>query len=333
MGPCGNLPDAVGAVPYGKHTGHYGHQRRCGADIGCCPFALDMLLARLQGQPVCGVAQTVFRGANDAAGEGALEFVACRHESGGRAPETHRQTHTLGAAHGNVGTPCGRFTEQCQREQVAVRSNQHSPSVGLFAEGGVVAHLAVGGRILQYGPETAFLKGISVEIASLHRDSECLGAGLDYREDVREYILIHKEKVASGGDSLPAAQVVHHAHRFCSGGGIVQHGAVGQWQTGHGGNHGLEYHQGLKPPLRYLRLIRGVRGVPGWILKNVAGNNGGCRGAVPAHSYQRTETFVLAGNLFEPRQVFPLSHGSIKLQRLLQQDVVRDGLLCEFFQG
>ena len=35
-------------------------------------------------------------------------------------------------------------------------------------EGGVVAHLAVGGRVLQDGPKATLLEGISVEIARLN---------------------------------------------------------------------------------------------------------------------------------------------------------------------
>ena len=67
-----------------------------------------------------------------------------------------------------------------------------------------------------------------------------------------------------------ARRPVHQRHRLGRGGALVEHRRVGHLEPGQVGDHGLEVQQRLQPALADLRLVRGVRGVPGRILKYVA---------------------------------------------------------------
>src|SRR5699024_1495475 len=62
--------------------------------------------------------------------------------------------------------------------------------------------------------------------------------------------------------------------------GFVQHRGAGQVQSGQIGDHRLEVEQGFQAALGDLGLVRGVGGVPGRVLQHVAGDDGGCVGAV-----------------------------------------------------
>ena len=256
-----------------------------------------MLLAGLQRQAVCRAAQTVLGGAYDAAGQEAFVFVAGGHKADSGASEAHRQAEALCAAYRDVGTPRGRLLEDCQGEQVAIGGDQHTAAVRLLAEGGIVADFSVCSRILQDGAKAAVLEDMARVITDFQFDAQSLGARLKHRKDVGEDVCVDKQQVAAGGHCFAGAQVVHHTHRLRRGGGIVQHRAVCQVETGQRGYHRLEYHQSLQTALRYLGLVRRVRSVPGRVLKDVALNHTRGGGAVPAHSDERCKALVCGGDV------------------------------------
>ena len=51
---------------------------------------------------------------------------------------------------------------------------------------------------------------------------------------------------------------------------FVEQGGVGDVEAAQIGHHRLEVEEGLESPLRDLRLVRRVRGVPGRVLQDVA---------------------------------------------------------------
>ena len=77
-----------------------------------------MLLARLQAEPVGGVAVGILRHADEAAGQLALEAGAHGHVAGVRSAEAHRNAEALAGADGDVGAELTRAGDQGEREEV-----------------------------------------------------------------------------------------------------------------------------------------------------------------------------------------------------------------------
>ncbi len=101
-------PRAIAVMPLGAvvdavHRRHHGEQHLRGADVARRLLAADVLLARLQREPVGGVAVGVDRDADEAAGQLAGERVGDGHEAGVRAAEAHRHAEALRGADHDAG--------------------------------------------------------------------------------------------------------------------------------------------------------------------------------------------------------------------------------------
>ncbi len=82
-------------MEYGIHRGHIGQQCLRRADIGSCLFALDVLLARLQRHAQRTVAGGIYRNADDAARNGALEIIFRGKEGRVRPAKAQRYAKAL----------------------------------------------------------------------------------------------------------------------------------------------------------------------------------------------------------------------------------------------
>ena len=274
---------------------HGGHECRCGAYVGGCALALDVLLAHLQRHAQRTVSETVHRYADDASRKVALECLACGHVAGRRASEAHRASEPLRSADGDVGAPLGRRREQYEREQVGGDCNERSGRMRRGREVGVVAYLAVGCRVLYQRAELLARKFVSGKVVHDKFDAERLAAGEQYVERLREYLFVDEYLVASLPDSLARAEGEHHQHRLGRRGALVEQRAVGYLHSGERTYGRLEVEQRLEASLRNLGLIRRVGGVPCRILEYVAhdGRRYGVR--VVTHSDKRAQLAVLVG--------------------------------------
>ncbi len=329
---AGDLGDALRAVPHGEHAGHGGHKGRGGADVRGGFFALDMLLAGLEGQTDGAFAEAAYRDADDAARQVSFVFVGAGHPTGGRAAEAHGEAEALGGTAGDVGTPGSGFLQHGEGEQVAPGGHQASGGVGAGAEVRVVADFAIGGGVLDQGAVAVRFKGIVKCLSGMDLNAQAGSAGTQHRQYVREDVLIDEDHVLAGFHGIAGPELEHHAHRLGSCRGVVEHRAIGEREAGERGDHRLEVDECLEASLRDLGLVRGVGGVPARVLKNVAGDDGGGGGAVEAQADERAEIAVLAGNLLEAGQVGLLADGGIEFQGLLQEDILGNGLLDEFFE-
>ena len=119
-GVGGNAPrnalQADRAVVDRVHAGHYGGQDLRGTDVGSGLFAPDMLLTRLQRQPVGRVAMSIDADAYQPTRHGALEVVAAGHVGGVWATVAQRHAKTLGGTDGDVGTQFARRRQQGERQ-------------------------------------------------------------------------------------------------------------------------------------------------------------------------------------------------------------------------
>ena len=70
---AGDASQSVGTVVHGVHGGHHGQQHLGGADVRRCLFPADVLLARLQGEPVGGSFLRIDRESDESPGQIAFQ--------------------------------------------------------------------------------------------------------------------------------------------------------------------------------------------------------------------------------------------------------------------
>ena len=125
----------------------------------------------------------------------------------------------------------------------------------------VVADGAVRRRVLQQDAEEVLLLKVDrLGRADVQGDPEGLGPCLQHRDSLRVAVLGDEEPL------LPVAldPETHH-HRFSCRRRLVQQRRIGERQAGQVSYHRLEGEERLQAPLRDLRLIRRVLGVPAGI--------------------------------------------------------------------
>ena len=108
----------LGAVVDRVHAGHHREQHLRGADVRRRLLAADVLLARLQREPVRRAAGGVDGDADEAPRHRALEVVAGGEVAGVRAAVAHRHAEALRRADDDVGAPFAGRRQQREREQV-----------------------------------------------------------------------------------------------------------------------------------------------------------------------------------------------------------------------
>ena len=119
-------------------------------------------------------------------------------------------------------------------------------------------------------------------------DPERTRAGAHDVLRLREDVVGDEEAVA-----LASSDALTQRHRLGGGGRLVQHRRVGDRHAGQVADHRLEIDERLEPSLRYLGLVRRVRGVPRRILEHVAQDHAGRVRAVVPLADERSHHLVL----------------------------------------
>jgi len=327
MGRVGGALQPFGTVVDAVEAHHRGHQRRGGADVRRGALALDVLFAHLERHAQRPVAQTVHRDADDAARHVALEGFARGHVARARTAQPHRGAQTLGRADGDVGAPFAGGFQKRQRQQVGDGRDQRALGVGGGREVRVVAHGAVGGRILDDGAELLAREAVFVVFVDDQFDAEGFAAGEQHVERLREDVAVDEELVAALLDGFARAQGEHHQHRFGGGGSLVQQRAVADLHARERDHGGLEVQQRFETALRNLGLIGRIGGVPRGILEDVARDGGGNRAGVVAHADERPQAAVALGQSADVACEFVLAHALRgQRERFLEPDGVRNDL-------
>ncbi len=297
----GDAPQPLGTVPDGIHAGHDGQQHLGGADVGGGLLPPDVLLSRLQGEPVCRSAHLVDGHPHEAAGHGPLEALADRHEAGVGTTEAHRDPEPLAVAHRDVGAPLAGRRQQGQGEQVGGGGHEGLGLVGGLGQGAPVAHLAVGAGVLHEDAEDALAaggleqplgRGHGRQVQPLHLDAERQGARCDHGVGLRQHLLVDQQHGVLGRLAGPP----HQGHGLGGRRALVEQGRVGDVEPGQVVDHGLEVEQGLEPALADLGLVGRVGGVPRGVLEHVAPHDGRRHGAVVAEADERGLDLVAVGD-------------------------------------
>lgn len=294
MGAPGDRPQPVGAVVDRVHPGHDGEQDLRGTDVAGGLLAADVLLAGLEGQAVGLVAVRVHGDADEAAGQGAGELLADRHEAGVRTAEAHRDAEALGGADRDVRAERAGRGEQREGQQVGGDGDDRAELVGLLDDGLDGAHGSGGARVLEQHAEDAALGDLGgdavAQVGDDDLDTGGLGAGLDHRYGLRQGVGVDQEDAL-----LDLADAPGEGHRLGGGGALVEQRGAGGGQPGQLGDHRLEVQEGLQAALGDLRLVRRVGRVPGGVLHDVAQDDGRREGAVVAEADHRGQHLVAVG--------------------------------------
>ena len=240
-----------------------------------------------------------------------------------RAAEEQRDAETLGGADGDVGALLAGRGDEGQREQVSGDGDEGAAFLGLGNHGGVVEHAARDAGLLQdHAVDDAVGQSLG-EVSDLHLEAEGLGAALDDRDGLRQAVGVEDGLAVVG--RLVFVGAAHHQHGLGDGGGFVQKRRVGDRQADEVLDHGLEVQQRLEPALGDLRLVRGVRRVPGGGFEDIAADHGRGDGVVVALPNHLDRGLVLRGQPAELGKDLDLAEGVLEGQRLGLTDGIRDG--------
>ncbi len=220
-----------------------------------------------------------------------------------RAAIAHRHAVALHRADRDVGAQRAGRGQQHQRQRVGGHRHQGAGGPQPRDQGAVVAHAAERVGILQQGAEQPFGLERRLGVGHHQADADRLGARAQHRDGLRVAGGIDEERARLG---LGQAQA--ERHRLRRRGRLVQQRGVGDVEAGEVADQGLEVEQRLQPPLRDLRLVRRVGGVPGRVLQDVALDHPGQDRAVIALPDQRGQHAVAAGDLAQPGQHLGLGH-------------------------
>ncbi len=282
--------EPFGAVIHRIHRGHDREQHLRGADVRSGLLAPDVLFARLQREAVCGLALGVHRHAHQSPGHAALQLIARGHVAGMRPAEAHRHSEALRIADRDVRAPLARRLEEREREQIRGDHEIAASRVQRLGNSRMLADLAVHARVLHQRAEGVERRDL-VGRHDAHFDAERLGARAHDVDRLGEHVVGDREKTRS---ALRRAQA--ERHRLGRRGRFVEHRSIGDGHAGEVGHHRLEIDERFQPPLRDLRLVGRIGGVPGRVLEDVAKDDAGCVGLVITLADVRLEHEILLGD-------------------------------------
>src|ERR1051325_4980220 len=158
------------------HRGYDGKKNLCRADVACGFVAADVLLARLQREPIGGSPFGVVRHSDQAAGHVTFEFVARSKVRCMWPAESERNAEPLGIADGNVSSEFTRRFDQGQSKQIRRDYHKCAGIMRSANESSVVIDRAIGRGILNKGAENRAIELERRGIADLDPDPEWSGA-------------------------------------------------------------------------------------------------------------------------------------------------------------
>ena len=124
-----NVPETVRAVIDRIHRRDHRRENLRSADVRGRLLAADVLLARLQSEPVSRLAAGIDRNADDAARKRALIGVLGRDKGGVRTAVAHRHAETLGGSDRDVHAQFPGRSEQGQCKRVARHDSERAGRV------------------------------------------------------------------------------------------------------------------------------------------------------------------------------------------------------------
>ena len=305
------------------HTGHDGEQHLCSTNVRSSFFASDVLFAGLQRHAVGHVALCIYRNANKATRNLALELVAGGEKGGVWTTISHWHPKTLGRTNHHVGTPRTRSGKQYQAHQVSHYRYINAVGFGFAAKIHIVAYTTIPIGVLKQNAKEVVVK-VKIFDQTIHQlNAQRFGAGFKHGFGLRKTLLRNKKLIALAG-SLHAMQ---HEHGFRSGCSFVEQTRVGNFHARKVAYQGLEIDECLEATLRNFGLVRRILGVPTWIFENVTENYPRYNHVIITETDIIFINLIFIGHLAQRLQHLKLVEGRSHLHGRLAADVGRNGLL------
>ena len=185
-----------------------------------------MLLAGGQSHTQRGLAGSVFRYADDAAGRRTFKFVFKGKISRVRAAEAHRHAEALGVAECNIGAEFdGRF-QQHQAHHIGRYGHNHAFFFQAADDTLQIDHIAVFADILQQSTEIITFRGC-LNLTHHQLETKIFGTGFHHVQRLRQHTHINKELVG-----FRLTHALGHRHRFGGCSGFVQQRSAGGIEAG-----------------------------------------------------------------------------------------------------
>ena len=289
---AGDFLEAGGAVIDGIHRGHHAEENLGGADVRRGLVAADVLLAGTEGETHGGVALGVFGNTDEPAGHLALEGVFRGEEAGVRSAEAEGNAEALGGADGDIGAEFAGGTQEGEREQIGGDDGVGAGGVGGGEEVFEVVDRAGGVGVLHEHAEAIRGGCIGAMVANDDRDAERDRAGLDDVDRLRVALFGNEEDAMGAG--VAVFEAVTHHHGLGGGGTLVEHGGIGDFETGEIGDDRLKVEQRFEAALGYLGLVGRVGGIPAGVFEDGALDHTGGGGVVVTGADKIAENLVLA---------------------------------------
>ena len=150
-------------------------------------------------------------------------------------------------------------------------------------------------RVLEQDTEYTGLFKILRRIADDHLVTESCGAGPDDLDRLGMYAAVNEELHV-----LVPAHALDERHRLGGCGALVEEGRVRNVEPGEVAHSRLKVDERFEPSLGDLRLVRGVSGVPTWILENIALDDAGRDRSVVPHADEGSIHLVLIRDAAHP---------------------------------
>ncbi len=224
--PARDRRQPAGAMVDRVHGGHHGEQHLRGADVARRLLTPDVLLPRLQREPVGQVPAGVHGHAHQAAGQLPLQVVAHRDVGGVRAAEPDGHPEPLRGADGDVGAKLARRAHQGQRERIGGDGRERAARVRRLDGGPQIAHGAARAGVLQQHTEQIagqVTDGLRRRIGDDKPYPQRLRAGTQHRERLGQAVGVSEEDAARGrGAGGRRRGTPRQRHRLRGGGRLVE---------------------------------------------------------------------------------------------------------------
>ena len=202
------------------HRRDHSEKNLCRADVTRGFIPADVLLPRLQSEPIRCPAFSVVRHANKPAGHVSFVLIARGEVSRVRSTEPERHSKALSVTDRDV---CAEFTrrfQQRQRQNVCGDDNERARIVRLPDDIGIIVNRTIGRGILDERAKDGAVESKTRVFADLDLDSERLRARLDDGNCLWVTIVGDEEGFPIWRDRMTKR------HRFRSGRGFVQQRCV-----------------------------------------------------------------------------------------------------------
>mmetsp|Transcript_2617 Transcript_2617/g.7893 ORF Transcript_2617/g.7893 Transcript_2617/m.7893 type:complete len:987 (-) Transcript_2617:315-3275(-) len=304
----GDLGETLRSVVHPVHAGNVGQEGLGRANVRSGLVPPDVLLPGLHGHTEGRLTLGITGHPNNPSRKETLVLGVAGQEGRVRASVSHGHTKPLGGSDDDIGAPLSGRRQLGERERIRGDANLDLGVVGLLGHGLVVADGAVRGRVLHEHAAHVFGHVERSFVDDLDLKSERGRPGLADLDGLRVTLVGDQEaNLLAPGDGAA------HGHGLGRSRGLVEERGVGHLHAGQVAHHRLEVEQGLETPLRNLRLVGRVLGVPARVLEQVPEDDRGNVRSVVPHPDEALEHLVLGRHGLEVLQELRLCHSLVVL--------------------